>query len=427
VLVVLAFALLAAVSIVADQTKAVPALNELRHALGHVVGSQAAANALSAIATGLVTVTSITFSVLLLAVQQTASNLSPVVFDQFLRRRTNQAFLGFFIGLALFAYVVMAAVQDKTPPIVGAAVASVLTVVALMILLILVYSTINQMRPTNVLRVLHDRALAARKGESELIRRTRRRSSSRHDVAARYVSHATGYVSGIDVDRLEQLVAGEDDIEVELAVTVGDHVSYGDLLAVVRDGDRDRAERAARRLGRLLHLSKTRDLGSDATTGVDQIGNIAWTSTSSAKHNPETGREALFALRDLAARWMLDDPASKPVDHGPPGAGELAVVYRDNDLDRVLSWIYSLLVAAHESQQHLIAAEVLDTYRALLALAPDDARPRLRDDVQKAFGLVQELPVSTTLQAAWRDILRAVDLRPSDVLDAPSTLLDLQR
>jgi uncharacterized membrane protein len=395
VLVVLAFALLAAVSIVADQTKAVPALNELRHALGHVVGSQAAANALSAIATGLVTVTSITFSVLLLAVQQTASNLSPVVFDQFLRRRTNQAFLGFFIGLALFAYVVMAAVQDKTPPIVGAAVASVLTVVALMILLILVYSTINQMRPTNVLRVLHDRALAARKGESELIRRTRRRSSSRHDVAARYVSHATGYVSGIDVDRLEQLVAGEDDIEVELAVTVGDHVSYGDLLAVVRDGDRDRAERAARRLGRLLHLSKTRDLGSDATTGVDQIGNIAWTSGSTSKHNPEVAREALHALRDLAARWL------EPLPEPPAGERDvLPVVYDDSDLDRILDWLYSLAVAAHESHQHMLAADLLDAYTELFGMPLDDHLPRVLRDLRAMAPLLDELPPSPLLDAA---------------------------
>lgn len=44
-------------------------------------------------ATGLVTVTSITFSLLLLAVQQTASSLSPVVFDQFVRRRSNQIYL----------------------------------------------------------------------------------------------------------------------------------------------------------------------------------------------------------------------------------------------------------------------------------------------------------------------------------------------
>ena len=421
--VVVAFAVLAAVSIVADQTKAVGALNSLRDVLGHVVGKEAATNALSGIATGLVTVTSITFSVLLLAVQQTASSLSPVVYDQFLRRRTNQAFLGFFIGLALFAYVVMAAVQDRTPPIVGASVATVLTLVALMILLVLVYSTINQMRPTSVLRMLHDRALAAREREAELIRRTRRQSTSHDDVAAQYVSHATGYLSSINLRRLEKLLEGLEGVEIELAATVGDHVSYGDLLAVVRDGDRDRAQRIARQLGRLLELSQARSLGSDATTGVDEIGNIAWTSTSTAKHNPEVGREGLFSLRDLAARWILDDP----VDDQALGGHELPVVYRDNDLDRTLSWIHSLLIASHESQQHLLAAAVLDTYRALLHLAPDDVSERLRDDVTSALGVVAEMPVSPTLRGAWRDVLDAVDVTPREAEQAPSTLKDLAR
>ena len=421
-LVVAAFAVLSAVSIVADQTRAVAVLDSVRDALGHVVGKQAASTALSDIATGLVTVTSITFSVLLLAVQQTASSLSPVVYDQFLRRRTNQAFLGFFIGLALFAYVVMAAVQDRTPPIVGATVATVLTLVALMILLVLV-STINQMRPTSVLRMLHDRALAAREREAELIRRTRRRSTSDDDVAARYVSHATGYVSSINLARLADLVEGLEGVEIELAVTVGDHVSCGDLLAVVRDGDPDRAKRIAAELGHLLDLSQARSLDSDATTGVDEIGNIAWTSTSTAKHNPEVGREGLFSLRDLAARWILADP----VGDDTRGDAQLPVVYRDNDLDRSLSWIHSLLVAAHESQQHLIAAAVLDTYRSLIQLASRDVRDRLCEDLTSGLGLVARLPASPTLRAAWCDALAIVKVPAAQAAREPATLADLVR
>src|SRR5690349_13545635 len=130
VLVVVAMAALAAISIVGDQSQAAP-LTSLRHLLGHYIGKDAASTTLQAVATGLVTVTSITFSVLLLAVQQTASSLSPVVFDQFVRRRANQVYLGFFVGLALYAYIVMAGVQNGTAPIIGAFLATVLTVGAL--------------------------------------------------------------------------------------------------------------------------------------------------------------------------------------------------------------------------------------------------------------------------------------------------------
>jgi len=38
------------------------------------------------------------------------------VFDQFVRRRANQVHLGYFVGLGIYAYVVLAAVQKDTPP-----------------------------------------------------------------------------------------------------------------------------------------------------------------------------------------------------------------------------------------------------------------------------------------------------------------------
>jgi uncharacterized membrane protein len=399
VLVVLAFCCLAAVSIIADQTQDVALLNAARAAAGHVVGKQAATAALEAIATGLVTVTSITFSVLLLAVQQTASSLSPVVFDQFIRRRSNQAFLGFFVGLALFAYVVMTAVQDSTPPILGATIASVLTVVALAILLVLVFSTVAQMRPTSVIRAIHDRALSAREEEAALLRRTRRESSSGHDVAAIYRARVTGYVTHVDLQRLAAALEDGGDAEICLAVTLGDHVCYGDTLATVLDGDLDRAETLARRVATALTVSPQRDLAHDPTTGIDELSNIAWTSGSSSKQNPEVAREALYALQDLAARWFPHTPEAEPasVDEHP-----IAVVYRDTDRDRLLDVLHSMVVVAHESHQTLFAAAVVGVYSALIKRVDPPTRERLQADLNAAGALLDAIPESRALDQARR-------------------------
>lgn len=404
-LVVLGFVVLAAVSIVADETTTVPVLDDLRSVVGSVVGKDAASSTLQAVATGLVTVASITFSVLLLAVQQTASSLSPVVFDQFMRRRSNQAFLGFFVGLALFAYVVMAAVEDKTPPILGAAVATVLTMGALLILLVLVYSTIDQMRPTNVLRTIHDRALAAREREADVVRMTRRHSRSSHPVRARFVSHTTGWVTGLDHRRLRSVLEGTDaDVEVVLHATIGDHVAYGDVIAEVHDGDVERAESIAREVAHALEIGRQRDLGNDASTGVDQLANIAWTSTSSAKHNPEIAREALFALKDLAVRWIEDDPAAPDGDDAP-----IAIVYADGDLDRVVDWLYSLFLAAYESKEHMISADVLQVYGALLDRTDGALRERLLRDLHAVQPVLDDMPASPPLTAARRQLEEHLD------------------
>lgn len=406
-LVVAALLLLAIASIYGDQAHS-PALTAVRQGLEHLIGKQAAATTLGAVATGLVTVTSITFSVLLLAVQQTASNLSPVVFDQFVRRRANQVFLGLFVGLALYAYVVMAAVQQGTPPIIGAFLATVLTVAALACLLFLVYSTIDQMRPRNVMRQLHDRAVRAHERETSLISRTRRRSASRLPVRAEYRSETFGYVESIGLGPLEDPLAGHLEAaghdgpaadpghqpEVELHVTLGAEVAIGDLVATVRAGDARTGELLRDRVARAVTLSPAPDLDLDATIGVRDLSNIGWTSGSTSKQNPAIAAQTLHALRDLAVRW-----AGEPDRTGPC---PLRVVYPDDDVDTVLNAFYSALVVAHESHQHEQAAAVLDAYGCVLAHASARVAERIREDLRAMRPLLDQMPASPTLAEARR-------------------------
>jgi uncharacterized membrane protein len=336
VLVVGVMLALAFASIYGDQAHG-PMLTTVRGDLSHLIGKQASSATLGAVATGLVTVTSITFSVLLLAVQQTASNLSPVVFDQFVRRRTNQVFLGLFVGLALYAYVVLAAVQQRTPPIIGAFLATVLTVVALGCLLFLVYSTIDQMRPRNVMRQLHDRAVRAHDRETSLIMRSRRTSVSRLPVLAQYRSRTFGYVESIDLHVLDDRRDNHDgtgiDIahqpEIEFHVSLGAEVAFGDLVASVKAPDVETAEQIRDRVDKAVAFSPAPDLDFDATTGVRDLGNIGWTSGSTSKQNPAIAAQSLHAIRDLAVRWTTEGERTGP--------DAVAVVYAHDDVDTVLN------------------------------------------------------------------------------------------
>lgn len=393
-LVISLFLALAIGSILIDQSHA-GSLKGMRHGLEHFVGQQAATNTLQAIATGLVTVTSITFSVLLLAVQQTASTLSPVVFDQFMRRRSNQAFFGFFLGLTLYAYVVLVAVQSDTPPVLGAALATLLTAGALACLLALVYSTVSQMRPENVLRQIHDRAMAGRSREAEIICRTRRTERSVHPVSASYRAKTTGYVVGIDLSRLTDALRQIPSAEIQLWVPLGHPVAFGDRIATVRDDDPEDARRLADEVRAAVLIGPEPDVGSEAGTGIAEIGNIAWTSASTAKQNPEIARRALHVLRDLVGRL---------IDEAPPGSGDvpLAIVYPDTDLDQALDVLYAILGAAHESQQHMTAAAVLDTYRDLLERTSGPVQRRLRSDLAEARRLAGEMPPAPILHTRRR-------------------------
>ena len=387
VLCILVLCALAIVSIIGDQSNA-SFLTATRGFLKHFIGKDAAATTLGAVATGLVTVTSITFSVLLLAVQQTASNLSPVVFDQFIRRPTNQLYLGFFVGLALYSYLVMAAVQNGTPPIIGAFVATVLTLVALGCLLFLVYSTIDQMRPDNVLRHLHDRAIRAHDREGVLVARTRRASQSEAPVNAEFRSETFGYVESMDLDRALAALqeAGSADGEIEMLVCMGDEVVVGDSIALVRHPDREAAQRICEELAKAVPISAHPDIDVDPTTALRDIGNIAWTSGSTSKQNPAIAEQALHAMRDLGSRWLGEDERT--------GEDPVPIVYRDCDTHELLDALYSMLIVAREARQHQQAQSVLKTYRHLVGLARPEFLERIQRDVQAVQAELEQLPAS---------------------------------
>ena len=400
VLVVVALGALAAVSIIGDQSHEA-AFTALRGFLEHYIGKDAAATTLGAVATGLVTVTSITFSVLLLAVQQTASSLSPVVFDQFVRRRANQVYLGFFVGLALYSYVVMAAVQNNTPPIIGAFIATVLTVVALGCLLFLVYSTIDQMRPDNVMRHLHDRAIRAHDREGALVARSRRSSQSAAPVNAEFRAHTYGFVESIDLDRVVAALgrAGGHDGEVEMLFCVGDEVVVDDLLALVRHRDAAAARRICDELQRAVPISAHPDIDFDPSTALRDISNIAWTSGSTSKQNPAIAGQALHALRDLGSRWLAEDERTGP--------DPVPVVYRDCDTHELLDALYSMVVVARESRQHQQAQRVLKTYRHLASRARTEFVERICADYRAMQVELDQMPASPGIDLE-RDALAEV-------------------
>jgi hypothetical protein len=91
-LIMVGFCVVGVLLVVVDATAR--AADPLRSLMTAVVPEHGAVEFVATAAASVVTVTSITFSVLL-AVQETASNLTPVVFDQFLRRVANQVYFGF--------------------------------------------------------------------------------------------------------------------------------------------------------------------------------------------------------------------------------------------------------------------------------------------------------------------------------------------
>lgn len=232
--VVAALTLLAIFAISVD-TAAPPWLRPLHEAFVGLVAPDSAPELLAAIASSVVAIASITFSVLLLAVQQAATSFTSVVYDQYLRRRSNQLYFGFFVGLSVYAVIVLASERPGANLAFGVALALLLTIVALAMLVVLIYGTIDQMRPATVVRGIHDLALRARRGHLPLLAKTRPAPTMAYDDAVVVTATESGFVTAIDAEALGAL-ARDVGGEVLLKVRIGTHVVLGEVVARVGRG-----------------------------------------------------------------------------------------------------------------------------------------------------------------------------------------------
>ncbi|WP_162561253.1 DUF2254 family protein [Methylobacterium terrae] len=364
VLIVLGFVVLAGVIDRLDNDAGPrTAWGPVRLFLSQYVGdTQSAISMLSTIAGSLISVTSITFSILLLAVQQGAATLNSQIVDHYLRRRANSAWFGFFVGVSLFVLVTLVQTTHTTAPVLGVMSSTLLGAVSLVALVVLIYTTIDQTRPATAIATIRAAALAARARQLPLLAASAEPAGTPPDGVA-VVAAAGGYLTRIDVDALTRALSSAPRMHLALPVPVGGFVPPGGTVAVLSGGGAGPALVEAVRDA--LAIEEQRDVAHDPAFSLGHIGTIGWTAISTARSDPAVGAIAVHALQRLLHEWAA------PV----PRAAAARIAYRDRLPDQVLDAIESLIVAAAESRQHQSLALIL---RALASSLPALAEPQQR-------------------------------------------------
>ncbi|MDT7953176.1 MAG: DUF2254 family protein [Acetobacteraceae bacterium] len=384
--------------------------------LGQAIGnSNALASLLGTLTTGLITVTSITFSLLLLAVQQGGSSYTNQVFDQFLRRRSNQLYLGYFVGLSIYTMLTMVSANAEHRPVFGTLFGIVLTALGLFLIIVLIYLTIIQSRPQLIVGAIRKSVLRSRQTQLALLRSTRRNASDGFSTVRRVRSRSQGYMTAIGMDRISDAAsevrnsrrraeAGDADFEIRFCLALGDYVAYADPLAEIRcrgswldEGD---ADRIAADIIEAITLKEQRDLDRDPALGLQQLATIGWTSISTASSNPAPGTLVCDAMRDILARWVEDGP--------PPEDRSSEVVYSDVLNERAIAVLESLMVVAHESLQHQSLAEILRTFAMLIEDLPPVHADQVEDIVLRSLSTLGEHVLTRSLEDAINALVEAL-------------------
>jgi uncharacterized membrane protein len=365
---------------------------------------------LDTVGAGMFTQVSIVITMLLVVLQQSATNMGNSVFDQFLNRHRNQVFTGYVTGTLIMTLILKAITSDSVNPVLSAS--AVLAVVFFLMgfFVWFLYSIIEQMRPETIAATVHDETDDARQRHIKNLARFRSHAESEAPVQVRLRSSDNGFVTTIFPDKLDSCFKEcGDDIEVVLHAHVGDYISYSEDLADIRGNDSVQAEAVARCIIGAYRIERERSIRSDPTYGLEQLEMIAWTEVSSAEHNPETGLIVLHLLHDLLARW-LDSDSTNLATTSLRDEKKLPVVYApENIVDQMMDIMESLATVSSESRQHQVLTEVINVIAALYPDLGPEHQERADDALRRILSTMGAHVLTRDLDVALHALTQRLE------------------
>ncbi|GIL36144.1 DUF2254 domain-containing protein [Phycicoccus sp. DTK01] len=300
--------------------------------------ADSARSLLGTIASAMISVTGLVFSITMVVMQLASSQFTPRLLSTFLGSRVVQVTLGVFISSFVFALMVLRDVRGGDGPFVpqlSVTVAFVLVLASVALFLAFIHHITDSIRVDQVVdRIARLTVEALERGSAQEWDDTSAVPPTWSQGDGPGVTVTTGSEHGV-VSRvhLSALVecAERTGAVVELRTRLGEVRHRGQVLAVVHGGRRD--DDLAEAVRDAIGLGRERSMTQDPEFGVRQLVDIAERALSPGVNDPTTAVQVLDELhRILRVAALRPDRSNLLVD----GSGAVRVVDRPTTFARLL-------------------------------------------------------------------------------------------
>ncbi|MEO3785463.1 DUF2254 domain-containing protein [Actinocorallia sp. B10E7] len=301
--------------------------------------SASARTLLQAVAGSVITVTGLTFSLTVVALQLASQQFSPRLLREFTRDPVIKAVLSALVSTFVFTTVTLRYIQDGEPaPNLAMFVASLLSMVALVAVLGFLTHLARLLRVDTMMLSVHDQTDRMISTYYPAYEDERPRSPGATPPGGTDLrAETSGFVQLIVLGPLLR-TASAHDLAVEVTVRPGDHVVKGTPIATVwsgpgREPDLEEIGKAVREG---IEIGYERTIEQDVAFGFRQLTDIAVKALSPGVNDPVTAAHAIGHVADLMVR--LTGRRLGATLHSA-GRGEGRVVIPDRDLEYYLELV----------------------------------------------------------------------------------------
>lgn len=309
-LVVIASLLLAVALIALDSHVSREALIRFPRLFG--AGAEGSRGLLAAIASSMITVAGVTFSITIVAVSQASTQYSSRILRNFMTDPWNQLVLGVFVGVFAYCLIVIRTIRGEAEirfiPAVSVVVAILLALVAIGFRIFFIHHIAQSLQASHLLaRVRRETTACIERVFPEPLdataedRDARRAERLRREHVWRPVpSDRTGYIQSVDDGALLRL-AVQHRVLVRVWRGVGDFVVEGAPIAAVADGPAV-PDTLGRKLNRAFVVGTYRTMVQDVGFGLQQVVDVALKALSPGINDTTTAVTCVDQLGAILSR-----------------------------------------------------------------------------------------------------------------------------
>ncbi|MBK1732299.1 DUF2254 domain-containing protein [Thiococcus pfennigii] len=309
-------------------------------------GAAGARGLLTTVASSMITVAGLVFSITLVALSLTSGQYSSRVIRNFMRDRVNQWVLGVFLGIFAYCLVVLRTIREGDGgtfvPTLAVLTGLMLAFVGIAVLIHFIHHIATSIQASSIVATAAQETLAAvdqlfpdelgdddDRGADDTLANARTRQPWLALPASK-----TGYIETLDAHALLDVARGLDTL-LRMEHGIGDFVVAGTPLVSLLDrGDLDEATTA--RLNAVYVIGRQRTVEQDVAFGIRQLVDIAMKALSPGINDTTTAVMCIdqlaailtrLATRRIAPPYWLHQGAVRVIGRGPSFEGLLGEAF----------------------------------------------------------------------------------------------------
>lgn len=350
-------------------------------------GPEGARGLLGTIATGMISMTSLVFSITMVILQLASSQFTPRVLGGFLESRVTQFTFGVFIASFVFALTVTRSVRGDYGdtsvfvPKTSVTVAFLLVLASVGFFLAFIHHITSSIQVSQVISRIGERTLSLAEtlyaATDDDVPTTGPTWSPEPGTPRVPVGTEDrhGMITHVDYELLVK-VATEHDVVVTIDREVGEFLAEGQHLFRVW-GVEDLDEDTRKKLFRAVGLGHEREMQQDVGFGIRQLADIADRALSSGVNDPTTAVQVIDELHRVLRRLVQREAPSPYI---ADDQGQVRVIHRPQSIEGHLALAVDEII--HYGGDSL---QVPRRLRAMLVDLQDVTRERYRTVIDDAI------------------------------------------